>query len=63
MTTTELTKRVEKSYREEFDRDFDSIHFDNEYKIAWVIDGNSQFSCFLNTRGVKKNSWRLDHYN
>lgn len=55
MTTQE---KIKKSFEQEFGYSAEIITF-NQVN-GFVTNGNTSFWCVLNSKGVRKNSWRLE---
>ena len=59
MTTIE--NKIKASFELEFNQTAEKITFN--ISNGFVTVGNTDYYCVLNTKGVKKNSWRLDLQN
>ena len=56
MKTTE--NKIKLSFELEFNQTAESITFNNTN--GFVKIGNKEYYCVLNSKGVRKNSWRLE---
>lgn len=55
MTTIE---KIKVSFENEFNQTAETITFNSSNGFVRV--GNTEYYCVLNSKGVKKNSWRLE---
>jgi hypothetical protein len=55
MTTQE---KIKQSFEQEFNQTAEVITLDQ--RNAFVISENKSFWCVLTSKGVKKNSWRIE---
>ena len=55
---TTLENKIKKSFELEFNQTAEVITFNSSNGFVRV--GNTEYYCVLNTKGVKKNSWRLE---
>ena len=60
---TTLENKVAESFKSEFNYSADRIVVKGIFAYAFNDNQNIEYYCKLNTRGVKKNSWRLEVYN